>query len=74
MSQDLINCYEKDFEGSMLQLKMLLDDHTRIRALGRKNPYEYDQAQNFLKQMEIEIMNFNENNGGPQADKMRTRI
>lgn len=53
---------------------MLLDDHTRIRALGRKNPYEYEQSQNYLKQMEIETMNFIENNGGPAADKMRTRI
>lgn len=45
MSLDLLNCYEKDFESVMVHLKMLLDDHTRIRALGsRKNPYEYEQA------------------------------
>lgn len=49
MSLDLLNHYEKDFEKSMLMLKMLLDDHTRIRALGRKNPYEYEQSQNYLK-------------------------
>ena len=54
MSLDLLNCYENDFESSMVQLKMLLDDHTRIRALGRKNPLEYEQSQNYLKQMEIE--------------------
>lgn len=74
MSLDLLNCYEKDFESSIQELKLLLDDHTMVKALGRRNPYEYEKAQNFLKQMEIETMNYIENNGGPTADKMRTKI
>ena len=38
-----------------------------------KNPYEYEQAQNYLKQMEIEIMNISDQNG-MEGDLVRNRV
>ena len=53
----------------------MLDDPSRVKSITNsksfqyqfvhfrsylENPYEYEQAQNYLKQMEIESMNFME--------------
>ena len=40
-----------------------------------ENPYEYEQAQNYLKQMEIESMNFMESQDyNAEGDQVRARI
>ena len=40
-----------------------------------ENPYEYEQAQNYLKQMEIECMNFMESEyANSEGDAVRARI
>lgn len=74
MSIELVNRHEKNFEQTMSGLKVLLEDRCKLKALGRRNPYEYDQAQNHLSQMEIEVMEFISSHGGPVADRMRQRI
>ena len=39
-----------------------------------ENPFEYNQAQDYLKQMEIESMNFMESNNDIEGDQVRARI
>ena len=62
MSRDLLNSYEKDFIECMNQLRDILDDPSQIKNISSQNPYEYEQAQNYLKQMEIESMNLSDDN------------
>ena len=62
MSRDLLNSYEKDFIECMNQLRDILDDPSQTKNISNQNPYEYEQAQNYLKQMEIESMNLSDDN------------
>ena len=62
MSRDLLNSYEKDFIECMNQLRDILDDPSQTKNISIQNPYEYEQAQNYLKQMEIESMNLSDDN------------
>ena len=45
----------------MSQLREMIDHPTSQKSISKENPYEYSQAQNYLKQMEIEQMNILEN-------------
>ena len=54
---DLYNSYVKDFEQCMSQLREIIDHPTQQKSITKENPYEFSQAQNYLKQMEIEQMN-----------------
>ena len=73
MSQDLLRSYESDFSQCISQLQGMLDDPTESKMLWNKNPYEYEQAQNYLKQMEIESMNIMDGSGA-QGDIVRQRV
>ena len=60
MSLNLLVSCEQDFHEQLSALKTLLQDQGRLNGYLRsgQDPKEYTQAQNFLKQMEIESMNF----------------
>ena len=51
----------------------MLDDPSETKMISHKNPYEYEQAQTYLKQMEIESMNIMDASG-LQGDVVRQRI
>ena len=52
---------------------MLADPHEK-KMISHKNPYEYEQAQNYLKQMEIESMNIMDTGSSVEGDIVRQRI
>lgn len=61
MSYDLYQSYARDFEQCITQLREMLDNPSATKRVQKENPYEFSQAQNYLKQMEIEQMNILEN-------------
>ena len=73
MSQDLLRSYEQDFTQCLKQLEVMLADPSEEKMITSKNPYEYEQAQNYLKQMEIESMNIMDTSG-LEGDIVRQRI
>ena len=46
---DLYNSYAKDFEQCMSQLREMIDHPTVQKSITKENPYEFSQAQNYLK-------------------------
>ena len=62
MSLNLLNSYESEFTEQINRMRSLLKDNDRMSVYLKSNtdPKEYSQAQNLLKQMEIESMNFME--------------
>ena len=72
MSLDLFKSYESDFNQCLDQLKSMVDG-ADSKMISSRNPYEYEQAQNYLKQMEIESMNLMDAQG-VEGDLIRQRI
>ena len=76
MSKDLLKSYERDYKACIKTLRDIIEDpiaceRTFKQAKGN-NPYEYEQANNFLKQMEIESMNFGDDSA--EGDQVRKLI
>ena len=51
----------------------MLDDPSEVKMIESKNPYEYEQAMNYLKQMEVEVMNITDQDS-IQGDLCRKRV
>ena len=67
MSSDLLQSYEHDFKDCCKHLQEIIDDANPGAKL-EKNQYAFDNASKLLKQMEVEAMNFMED------DSIRKRV
>lgn len=80
MSLNLLVSYEQEFQEQVGTLKTLMQDDARMQVYfkAQRDPKEYTQAQTFLKQMEIESMNFFESaeygTHKKEGDQVRKRI
>ena len=80
MSLNLLNSYEGEYVEQIDRMKLLLQDQERLSKYLKVNrdPKEYTQSQNLLKQMEIESMNFMESSEYAQnrreGDLIRKKI
>ena len=66
-NSDLLASYEKDFKECISLLKEIVDDVDPASRLD-KNSFALDNANKLLKQMEVEAMNFMED------DSVRKRV
>lgn len=80
MSLNLLQSYEQEFSDQVKTLKHMMHEPSRMNVYFKSgsDPKEYSQAQTFLKQMEIESMNFLESDEyshhKKEGDQVRKRI